>query len=170
MLTLISECTYTAQAQLTIQMPKCLECWHTACLNRLCTNLAHWSQFYNKRNVCPLVWWANDMTNKTVHVVNLNQEAPIQDRDAPGNFVTWLISRWVECLLSIHVSSFFVFINPLVPSVRKPIYVHEISGRFDVGNLKSYVDCDLYFSEKLQDLSSYMVWRRRAQSSCLYSL
>lgn len=60
------------------------------------------------------------------------QEAPIQERDAPGNFVSWLIPR-------------------------KPVYVQEISGRFDVGNLPSYVECDLYFSEKLQGLDSYMV-------------
>lgn len=40
---------------------------------------------------------------------------------------------------------------------RKPVYIQEISGRFDVGNLPSYVECDLYFKEKLQDVESYMV-------------
>lgn len=61
------------------------------------------------------------------------------------------------CASIMDLYSKIVFINGLVLFVRKPIYVHEISGRFDVGNLKSYVECDLYFSEKLQDLDSYMV-------------
>ncbi|XP_074550658.1 uncharacterized protein LOC141808156 [Halichoeres trimaculatus] len=59
------------------------------------------------------------------------KEAPIDEKDAPGIFVSWLIPR-------------------------KPVYVHEISGRFDVGNLPSYIKCDNYFKEK-QDVESYMV-------------
>lgn len=42
-------------------------------------------------------------------------------------------------------------------SFRKPVYVYQISGRFDVGNLPSYIECDLYFREQLQDVESYMV-------------
>ncbi|CAL1582662.1 unnamed protein product [Knipowitschia caucasica] len=57
--------------------------------------------------------------------------APIEEKDAPGIFVSWIISR-------------------------SPVYVYPISGRFDVGNLPSYIECDLYFKEKLQDLQSYM--------------
>ncbi|XP_072252648.1 glucose-1-phosphate thymidylyltransferase [Leuresthes tenuis] len=60
------------------------------------------------------------------------RDAPIEERDAPGNFVSWIIPR-------------------------KPVYIHQISGRFDVGNLPSYIECDLYFKEKLQDAKSYMV-------------
>ncbi|CAB1447129.1 unnamed protein product [Pleuronectes platessa] len=60
------------------------------------------------------------------------EKAPIEEKDAPGNFVSWLIPR-------------------------KPVYVHQISGRFDVGNLPSYIECDLYFKENLQDAESYMV-------------
>ncbi|XP_034417217.1 glucose-1-phosphate adenylyltransferase large subunit 3, chloroplastic/amyloplastic-like isoform X2 [Cyclopterus lumpus] len=60
------------------------------------------------------------------------KEAPIDEKDAPGNFVSWLIPR-------------------------EPVYIHQISGRFDVGNLPSYIECDLYFREKLQDAGSYMV-------------
>uniref|UniRef100_A0A671V241 Zgc:136439 n=1 Tax=Sparus aurata TaxID=8175 RepID=A0A671V241_SPAAU len=60
------------------------------------------------------------------------KEAPIEEKDAPGNFVSWLIPR-------------------------KPVYVYQISGRFDVGNLPSYIECDLYFREQLQDVESYMV-------------
>lgn len=60
------------------------------------------------------------------------KNAPIEDKDAPGIFVSWIISR-------------------------KPVYVYPISGRFDVGNLPSYTECDLYFKEKLQNVESYMV-------------
>ncbi|KAM7407856.1 hypothetical protein PAMA_003563 [Pampus argenteus] len=60
------------------------------------------------------------------------KEAPIEEKDAPGNFVSWLISRTL-------------------------VHTHQISGRFDVGNLSSYTECDLYFREKLQDVESYMV-------------
>ncbi|XP_057708434.1 glucose-1-phosphate thymidylyltransferase isoform X2 [Corythoichthys intestinalis] len=60
------------------------------------------------------------------------KDAPMQEKDAPGNFVSWLIPR-------------------------QPVYVYEIGGRFDVGNLQSYIDCDQYFKEKLQDMNSYMV-------------
>lgn len=88
----------------------------------------------------------------------LKQEAPIQERDAPGNFVSWLIPRWVNVHSFTDPRSDIVFLNALVcPSFRKPVYVQEISGRFDVGNLPSYVECDLYFSEKLRGLDSYMV-------------
>ncbi|KAF1382251.1 hypothetical protein PFLUV_G00141780 [Perca fluviatilis] len=59
-------------------------------------------------------------------------EAPIDKKDAPGNFVSWLIPR-------------------------KPVYIHQISGRFDVGNLPSYIECDLYFRKNLQDGRPYMV-------------
>ncbi|XP_078119240.1 uncharacterized protein LOC144525995 [Sander vitreus] len=60
------------------------------------------------------------------------KEAPLDKKDAPGNFVSWLIPR-------------------------KPVYIHPISGRFDVGNLPSYIECDLYFRKQLQDGRSYMV-------------
>lgn len=59
------------------------------------------------------------------------KDAPVDEKDAPGIFVSWLISR-------------------------KPVYIHEISGRFDVGNLPSYIECDLFFKEK-QDIDSFMV-------------
>ena len=52
---------------------------------------------------------------------------------------------------------FKTFLNICFLSFRKPVYVHQISGRFDVGNLPSYIECDLYFKENLQDAESYMV-------------
>lgn len=60
------------------------------------------------------------------------KNSPIEEKDAPGIFVSWIISR-------------------------KPVYVYPISGRFDVGNLPAYIECDLYFKEKLQNFESYMV-------------
>ncbi|KAL0964012.1 hypothetical protein UPYG_G00316510 [Umbra pygmaea] len=60
------------------------------------------------------------------------KEAPIEEKDAPGNFLSWLISRM-------------------------PVYIHQISGRFDVGNLSAYLECDQYFRENLQDVKSYMI-------------
>lgn len=40
---------------------------------------------------------------------------------------------------------------------RKPVHLHRISGRFDVGNLPSYLECDRYFREELQDDAPYML-------------
>ncbi|XP_061697470.1 uncharacterized protein zgc:136439 [Syngnathoides biaculeatus] len=60
------------------------------------------------------------------------KDGPLHEKDAPGNFVSWLIPR-------------------------KPVYAYEISGRFDVGNLQSYVDCNQYFQEKLHDVHTYMM-------------
>ena len=31
---------------------------------------------------------------------------------------------------------------------RKPVFAVEISGRFDVGGLASYLDCHHYFKQK----------------------
>ncbi|PWA26210.1 hypothetical protein CCH79_00013797 [Gambusia affinis] len=71
------------------------------------------------------------------------KDAPIEERDAPGNFVSWLIPR-------------------------KPVFAQEISGRFDVGNLPSYLDCDVYFSETLQDDESKSEAVRHPVSSLLH--
>ncbi|TSW62335.1 Mannose-1-phosphate guanyltransferase beta [Bagarius yarrelli] len=57
---------------------------------------------------------------------------PLEERDAPGNFLSWLIER-------------------------RPVYAHEISGRFDVGNLASYTECDRYFRETLQNPDLYLI-------------
>ncbi|KAM4561775.1 uncharacterized protein V3H82_015688 isoform 2-T2 [Fundulus diaphanus] len=60
------------------------------------------------------------------------KDAPLEEKDAPGNFLSWLIHR-------------------------KPVYVHEVSGRFDVGNLQAYLECERYFRENLEEETSYMV-------------
>ncbi|XP_076011962.1 glucose-1-phosphate thymidylyltransferase [Genypterus blacodes] len=85
------------------------------------------------RNACPCFYVLSKQTLPLLDdFLKEKMDAPIAEKDAPGNFLSWLIPR-------------------------APVYVHQISGRFDVGNLPSYVDCDLYFREKLQDLESYMV-------------
>ncbi|XP_064831909.1 uncharacterized protein zgc:136439 [Oncorhynchus masou masou] len=85
------------------------------------------------RRACPCFYL---FSKKILHLLDSfldeNKEAPIEEKDAPGNFLSWLISR-------------------------KPVYIHQISGRFDVGNLPSYVECDRYFRENLQDVKSYMM-------------
>lgn len=64
------------------------------------------------------------------------------------------MSKWISAQYSVrqmfNISFFF-------PFHRKPVFVHEIGGRFDVGNLQSYVDCDQYFKDKLQNVPAYMM-------------
>ncbi|XP_061547575.1 uncharacterized protein zgc:136439 isoform X2 [Phycodurus eques] len=85
------------------------------------------------RRACPCFYM---LSKKSLPLLDTflqeKKDAPMHEKDAPGNFVSWLIPR-------------------------KPVYVYEISGRFDVGNLQSYVDCDQYFKEKLYDIHTYMV-------------
>ncbi|XP_028249869.1 uncharacterized protein LOC114426568 [Parambassis ranga] len=85
------------------------------------------------RRACPCFYvFSNKSLPLLDTFLNEKKEAPIEEKDAPGNFVSWLIPR-------------------------KAVYIHQISGRFDVGNLPSYVECDLYFKEKLKDVKCYMV-------------
>ncbi|XP_068602445.1 glucose-1-phosphate adenylyltransferase [Brachionichthys hirsutus] len=85
------------------------------------------------RRACPCFYWLSKKSLPLLDAfIDEKKEAPVEDRDAPGNFVSWLIQR-------------------------KPVYVHPVSGRFDVGNLNAYIECDLYFRENLQDAASYMV-------------
>lgn len=108
-----------------------------------------------------------DQCFDAIVTLTLLQEAPIEARDAPGNFVSWLIQRSFQQLYRtldpktkttfILKHSYLFFEKRVFFSFRRPVYIHEISGRFDVGNLASYVECDLYFREKLQNVDSYMV-------------
>ncbi|XP_056145490.1 uncharacterized protein zgc:136439 isoform X2 [Lampris incognitus] len=85
------------------------------------------------RRACPCFYL---FSKNSLHLLDAfleeKRKAPIEEKDAPGNFVSWLIRR-------------------------TPVYILQISGRFDVGNLPSYTACDLYFREHLQDIESYMV-------------
>ncbi|KAI0242340.1 hypothetical protein LSAT2_014030 [Lamellibrachia satsuma] len=51
------------------------------------------------------------------------QDSPMTKRDAPGSFIKYLYKR-------------------------KPIYAAEISGRFDVGSLQSYIVCNEHFRNR----------------------
>ncbi|XP_036401894.1 mannose-1-phosphate guanyltransferase [Megalops cyprinoides] len=86
----------------------------------------------NSRRACPCFYLFSKATLPLLDVfLDEKKKAPIEEKDAPGNFLSWLI-------------------------LRKPIYVHEVSGRFDVGNLPSYVECDTFFRENLSSLNSYL--------------
>ncbi len=50
----------------------------------------------------------------------------LKERDAPGNFLTWL--------------------HP-----RSPVYALQISGRFDIGGLQSYIECEEWFQQRKKD-------------------
>lgn len=84
------------------------------------------------RRACPCFYL---FSKNSVPLVKMfleeKENAPIEVKDAPGNFLSWLISR-------------------------KPVYIHQISGRFDVGNLSSYIECDSYFHGKLKDVNNYL--------------
>ncbi|XP_012697789.2 glucose-1-phosphate adenylyltransferase 2 [Clupea harengus] len=84
------------------------------------------------RKACPCFYLFSKGSLSLLDVfLNEKKNAPIEERDAPGTFLSWLI-------------------------LRKPVYVHEISGRFDVGNLPSYIECDQYFKDRVQDINVYL--------------
>lgn len=76
------------------------------------------------RQACPCFYIFSKHTLQCVQeFLNEKKDAPIDEKDAPGHFLSWLVTR-------------------------KPVYSYSISGRFDVGNLTSYLLCDNYFHEK----------------------
>nr|XP_023670601.1 mannose-1-phosphate guanyltransferase-like [Paramormyrops kingsleyae] len=84
------------------------------------------------RRACPCFYLFSKTSIPLLDVFLHEKEmAPIEEKDAPGNFLSWLL-------------------------LRKPVLVHHISGRFDVGNLSSYIECDTFFREKLSHVKSYM--------------
>ncbi|XP_072301300.1 uncharacterized protein [Eucyclogobius newberryi] len=85
------------------------------------------------RRACPCFYAFSKKSLPLLDVfLEEKKNSPIEEKDAPGIFVSWIISR-------------------------TPVYVYPISGRFDVGNLPSYIECDRYFTEKLQNFQLYMV-------------
>ncbi|XP_051566484.1 uncharacterized protein zgc:136439 [Myxocyprinus asiaticus] len=87
----------------------------------------------DSRNACPCFYLFSRTTLPFLDIfLDEKKNAPIEERDAPGTFLSWLI-------------------------LRKPVYVHMISGRFDVGNLPSYIECDKYFKDQLQNPSVYLM-------------
>ncbi|KTF73107.1 hypothetical protein cypCar_00036599 [Cyprinus carpio] len=87
----------------------------------------------NSRNACPCFYLFSRTSLPLLDIfLNEKKNAPIEERDAPGTFLSWLI-------------------------LRRSVYVHRISGRFDVGNLPSYIECDKYFKDQLQNPSVYLM-------------
>ncbi|XP_027023925.1 uncharacterized protein zgc:136439 [Tachysurus fulvidraco] len=85
------------------------------------------------RSACPCFYLFSRTTLPLLDVFLKEKETrPLEEKDAPGNFLSWLIAR-------------------------RPVYVHEVSGRFDVGNLASYTECDRYFREQLQNPDVYLI-------------
>ncbi|XP_075686050.1 uncharacterized protein LOC142655585 isoform X3 [Rhinoderma darwinii] len=81
------------------------------------------------RQACPCFYMFSKYTLPCVEeFLNEKKDAPIDEKDAPGHFLSWLVTR-------------------------KPVYFHSITGRFDVGNLASYLLCDKYFQEKISKLN-----------------
>ncbi|KAK1789164.1 hypothetical protein P4O66_015114, partial [Electrophorus voltai] len=87
----------------------------------------------DSRSACPCFYLFSRTTLPLLETFLKEKETgPIEDRDAPGNFLSWLI-------------------------LRRSVYVYRISGRFDVGNLLSYKECDNYFKEQLKDPEVYLM-------------
>lgn len=83
------------------------------------------------------------------------QDAPLQQKDATGNFIKYLSSLWV---ISNHD---ILQIITMILSVcyRRPVYTKEISGRFDVGGLQSYLDCCEHFRpQRLKWMTLCNMW------------
>ncbi|XP_063964843.1 UTP--glucose-1-phosphate uridylyltransferase-like [Lytechinus pictus] len=76
----------------------------------------------NSRRACPCFYLFSK--ESLPHLDSfLSEPRPMKERDATGNFVKYLYSRM-------------------------PVYVYDISGRFDVGSLEDYKVCHKHFLEK----------------------
>ncbi|XP_077131699.1 glucose-1-phosphate adenylyltransferase-like isoform X3 [Ranitomeya variabilis] len=81
------------------------------------------------RRACPCFYMFSKHTLPCVkEFLDEKKDTPIDEKDAPGYFLSWLVTR-------------------------KPVYFYSISGRFDVGNLASYLLCNEYFQEKISKLN-----------------
>ncbi|XP_067891720.1 glucose-1-phosphate thymidylyltransferase isoform X2 [Heterodontus francisci] len=75
------------------------------------------------RRACPCFYIYSKSTIPLIaKFLQEKQNSPLEEKDAPGNFLCWVHSR-------------------------KPVFVHHVCGRFDVGNLPSYIDCTRYFQK-----------------------
>jgi len=77
------------------------------------------------RNACPCFYMmTREHTNQINEFIHVTKDQPMKLRDAPGNFVKYLIKN------------------------NKEVFAYEVkSGRFDVGNIRSYQLCDEYFDQ-----------------------
>ncbi|XP_060683970.1 glucose-1-phosphate adenylyltransferase isoform X1 [Hemiscyllium ocellatum] len=75
------------------------------------------------RRACPCFYVYSKSTIPLIaKFLQEKQNSPLEEKDAPGHYLHWVYSR-------------------------KPVFVHHVSGRFDVGNLPSYIDCTKYFQK-----------------------
>ncbi|XP_032879670.1 glucose-1-phosphate adenylyltransferase-like isoform X1 [Amblyraja radiata] len=75
------------------------------------------------RRACPCFYIYSKSTVPLIEkFLQDKQNSPLEERDAPGNFLLWVHSR-------------------------KPVFIHQICGRFDVGNLPMYIECTKYFQK-----------------------
>ena len=66
----------------------------------------------------------------------LSEARSLSEADAPGHYVSWVWSR-------------------------RPCYAHYVSGRFDIGGLQTYIDCE----RDIQQLKSAGQQQRQQQHS-----
>ncbi|XP_072903103.1 glucose-1-phosphate adenylyltransferase isoform X1 [Hemitrygon akajei] len=75
------------------------------------------------RNACPCFYiYSKNTVPLIAKFLQEKQNSPLEERDAPGKFLLWVYTR-------------------------KPVFVHHVCGRFDVGNLPSYIECTKYFQK-----------------------
>ena len=76
----------------------------------------------------------------------------MKEKDATGNLVKYLYSRYMashtlslsQCWLLSYCFQYYTFlmIRAIFCRVaRRPVYTYEISGRYDIGGLESYLHC-----------------------------
>ncbi|NP_001106336.1 uncharacterized protein LOC100127296 isoform X1 [Xenopus laevis] len=83
------------------------------------------------RQACPCFYVFSKSTLPLVQeFLEEKKNSPIDEKDAPGHFLAWLVKR-------------------------RPVYIHPISGRFDVGNLEAYITCNNYFLNK-ENMCGYL--------------
>ncbi|KAL5496405.1 hypothetical protein EMCRGX_G012680 [Ephydatia muelleri] len=74
------------------------------------------------RNACPCVYVFTSTSLELIrHFLEEKKDAPLAERDAPGHFINYLYRK-------------------------RRVHSFEVAGRFDVGGLQSYVECNDYFS------------------------
>ncbi|XP_062503691.1 uncharacterized protein LOC134180533 [Corticium candelabrum] len=78
----------------------------------------------SSRNACPCFYLLSQHGHSLIgQFLDERRDRPLREKDAPGNLVLYVCQRLA-------------------------MFAVEISGRFDVGCLSSYVECDRYFTSK----------------------
>ena len=81
------------------------------------------------RNACPALYAYRSTTVPDIHrFIEDTAHLPLQDRDAPGKLLSWLIGQQ-----------------------NIPMFAYKVNGRFDIGNLSEYKTTLAYFTSKWQE-------------------